>query len=125
VISTCRASFVHAIHPQTDTGDKNQSLYNLFAAYLHTVPLKELIASVERARRDAQLKYVVIYVMCPHDAEKRAISVLEIYEGGGKEKVSNGRAIVRTNSFLDHVNGFNTVAPFLLSHANRSLYRIA
>jgi hypothetical protein len=65
---------------------------------------------------------VLQQVMCIHDAEKRAISLLEIYEGGGKEKVSNGRAIVPTNSFLDHAN---TVAPFLLSQANRSLYRIA
>jgi len=38
-----------------------QALYNLFAAYLHTVPLEELIDSVERARRDAQLRHVVIY----------------------------------------------------------------
>jgi hypothetical protein len=113
---------VHAIPPQTHTSQTKQALYNLFAAYLHTVPLEELIESVERARRDAQLKYVVIYMMCTHDAEKRAISVLEIYEGGGKENVSNGRAIVRTHSFLDHSN---TVAQFLLSHPNRSLYRIA
>ena len=38
-----------------------QALYNLFAAYLHSVPLEELIERVERARRDAQLRYVVIY----------------------------------------------------------------
>ena len=124
------------------------ALYNLFAAYLHTVPLEELIDSVERARRDAQLRHVVLYgatcsyclsrakrldgsylrtfslelkeqlaltfaaivtsiltqpnrrletkeaaqpplrqiievlqqVMCTHDAEKLAISVLEIYK---------------------------------------------
>jgi hypothetical protein len=52
---------VQAIHPQADTSDKKQAIYNLFAAYLHTVPLEELIESVERARRDAQLRYVVIY----------------------------------------------------------------
>ena len=137
-----------AIRPQTQTSDKKQALYNLFAAYLRTVPLEELLASVERARRDAQLRYVVIYgaacsyclgrakrlegsylrtfalelkeqlahtltafftsilteprkrqdtesaaepplrqiidvlqqVMCKHDAEKLAISVLEIYQ---------------------------------------------
>ncbi len=141
--------FAQALHPEIDTDDKKQSLCNLFAAYLHTGPLEELIERVERARRDAQLKYVVIYgaacsyclsragwldgsylrtfaielkeqlvqtltafvtpiltqprgrldaeeaaepplrqiidvlqqVMCTHDAEKRAISVLEIYEG--------------------------------------------
>jgi len=139
---------VKAIRPQTQTSDKKQALYNLFAAYLRTVPLEELLASVERARRDAQLRYVVIYgaacsyclgrakrlegsylrtfalelkeqlahtltafftsilteprkrqdtesaaepplrqiidvlqqVMCKHDAEKLAISVLEIYQ---------------------------------------------
>ena len=184
---------VQAIHPQTDTSDKKQAIYNLFAAYIHTIPPEELIESADRARRDTQLRYVVIYgaacsyclgkaerldgsylrtfalelkeqlartlaafvtsvltrprgrrdaeeaaepplrqiidvlqqVMCTHDAEKRAISVLEIYEGGGKEKVSNGRAIVRTYPFFNHFNSFNTVAPFLLSHTNRSLYRIA
>ena len=41
--------------------DKQQALYNLFAAYIHTIPLEELIESVERARLDAQLRYVVIY----------------------------------------------------------------
>ena len=133
----------------TDTGDKKQALYNLFAAYLHTVPLEQLVESVERARRDAQLRFVVIHgaacsyclgrakrldgsylrtfalelkeqlaqtltafvmsiltqprrhldmettepplrqiievlqqVMCTHDAEKLAISVLEIYDDG-------------------------------------------
>jgi hypothetical protein len=139
---------VQAIHLQTDTCDKKQALYNLFAAYLHSVPLSELIESVEQAQLDAKLRYVVIYgatcsyclaraerlegsylrtfalelkeqlaqtlaafvasiltephrrtdwesaaeppfrqiievlqqVMCTHDAEKLAISVLEIYE---------------------------------------------
>ena len=139
---------MQATRPQTDTGDKKQALHNLFAAYLHTVPLEQLVESVERARRDAQLRFVVIHgaacsyclgrakrldgsylrtfalelkeqlaqtlvafvtsiltkkrgclnakeaaepllhqiidvlqqVMCTHDAEKLAISVLEIYE---------------------------------------------
>ena len=139
---------MQAIHHQTDTGDKKQAIYNLFAAYIHTIPLEELIKSVERARLEAKLMYVVIYgvacsyclaraerlegsylrtfalelkeqlaqtltafvmsiitqprrrldtesaaepplrqiievlqqVMCTHDAEKLAISVLEIYE---------------------------------------------
>jgi hypothetical protein len=52
---------VQATRPQTDTGDKKQALHNLFAAYLHTVPLEQLIESVERARRDAQLMFVVIH----------------------------------------------------------------
>ncbi len=37
-----------------------QALYNLFAAYLHTVPLEELKESVERARREAQLRHIVL-----------------------------------------------------------------
>ncbi|MGZ8886574.1 MAG: hypothetical protein ACXW1O_08430 [Halobacteriota archaeon] len=136
------------INPQTHARDKKQAIYNLFADYLHTVPLEELIERVERARRDAQLRYAVLYgalcsyclsradrlegsylrtfalelreqlaltlasfvtfiltqprgrleaeeagqpplrqiievlqqVMCTHDAEKLAISVLEIYK---------------------------------------------
>ncbi len=135
-------------HPQTSGKPNQLALYNLFAAYLHTVPLEELIDSVERARRDAQLRHMVLYgatcsfclsrakrldgsylrtfalelkeqlaqtlagfvtsiltqprgrlnaeeaaepalrqiievlqqVMCTHDAEKLAISVLEIYK---------------------------------------------
>ena len=52
---------MQATHPQINAGEKKQALYNLFAAYIHTVPLEELIESVERARRDAQLRYVVLY----------------------------------------------------------------
>jgi hypothetical protein len=52
---------MQVIHSQTDIVDKRQALYNLFAAYLHTIPLEELIKGVERARLDAKLWYVVIY----------------------------------------------------------------
>ena len=51
---------MQAIHRQPDAREKRQ-IYNLFAAYVHTVPLQELIANVERARRDAQLGCVVLY----------------------------------------------------------------
>ena len=51
---------MQVIDSQTDIDDKKQSLYNLFAAYIHTIPLEELIESVERARLDAKLRYVVI-----------------------------------------------------------------
>jgi hypothetical protein len=54
------ASFVQAID-LTDIGDKKQAIFNLFAAYIHTIPLEELIESVERARLDAKLRYMVIY----------------------------------------------------------------
>jgi hypothetical protein len=142
---------VQATEPNKEIGETNHTLYKLFAAYLHTVPLEQLIASVERARLDAKLRYVVIHgaacsyclgraerlegsylrtfalelkeqlaqtlaalvtsilagprgrvnageaaepplrqiidvlqqVMCTHDAEKLAISVLEIYEDRG------------------------------------------
>jgi hypothetical protein len=145
---------MQVIHSQTDIVDKKQALHNLFAAYIHTIPLQELIESVERARLDAKLRYVVIYgaacsyclsraerlegsylrtfalelkeqfaeilaafvtsilagprgrrnaeeatepplrqiidvlqqVMCAHDAEKLAISVLEIWEDGYREE---------------------------------------
>jgi hypothetical protein len=140
---------VQAIHPPITIGDKRQAIHNLFAAYIHAIPLEELMKSVERARLDAKLRYMVIYstacsyclaraewlegsylrtfalelkeqlaqtlttfvisiltrpcrpadaesaaepplrqiidvleqVMCTHDAEKLAISVLEIYGG--------------------------------------------
>jgi hypothetical protein len=32
--------------PKISRGETNQALYNLFAAYLHTVPLQELIDSL-------------------------------------------------------------------------------
>jgi hypothetical protein len=35
-----------------DIGEAKQALCNLFAAYIHTVPLEQLIESVERTRRD-------------------------------------------------------------------------
>ena len=34
-------TLVHAIHPQIDTGDEKQAIYNLFAAYIRTIPLEE------------------------------------------------------------------------------------
>ena len=58
---SANAPLVQATHTQTNESDKRQALYTLFAAYLHTVPLERLIESVERARLDAKLRYVVIY----------------------------------------------------------------
>jgi hypothetical protein len=52
---------VQAVYVKKDTSETKEALYNLFAAYVHTVPLEQLIENVERARRNAQLRYVVIY----------------------------------------------------------------
>jgi hypothetical protein len=147
IIVSADSTFVQAIRIHNVTADAREAIYNLFAAYFHTVPLAELLESLERSRREAQLRYVVIYgaecsyclaraarldgsylrtfahelkeqlaqtltafvtsiltqlhrldtesaakpplrqiievleqVMCAHDAEKLAISVLEVYE---------------------------------------------
>jgi hypothetical protein len=52
---------VQAVYVKKDTSETKEALYNLFAAYVHTVPLEQLIENVERARRNAQLRYAVIY----------------------------------------------------------------
>ncbi|MGA3359317.1 MAG: hypothetical protein ABSC87_03805 [Halobacteriota archaeon] len=52
---------MQVIHAHGVIAESREAIYNLFAAYIHTIPLEELIESVERARRDAQLRYVVIY----------------------------------------------------------------
>ena len=52
---------MEAVYSETNRDDKEQAIYNLFTAYLHTVPLEQLLQSVERARRDAQLRYIVIH----------------------------------------------------------------
>jgi hypothetical protein len=147
-----------AIHAHHVTAETREALYNVFAAYVHTMPLYGLLESLERSRREAQLRYVVIYgaacsyclsraerlegsylrtfalelkeqlartlaafftsiltqpnrrldtesaaepplrqiievlqqVMCTHDAEKLAISVLEIWEGSHREESIRG-----------------------------------
>ena len=146
---------MQTIYTQKVKAETKEAIYNLFAAYVHTVPLQDLTEMVERSRRNAQLRYVVIYgaacsyclgrakrldgsylrtfalelkeqlaqtlaafvvsiltqprgrlaeeaaepplrqivevlqqVMCTHDAEKRAISVLEIWEDGYREERS-------------------------------------
>ncbi len=136
------------VNPRLVKARKKQAICNLTAVHLYIMPLEELIDSVERAMRDAQLRHVVLYgatcsfclsrakrldgsylrtfalelkeqlaqtlatfvtsilteprgrldaeraaepplrqiievlqqVMCKHDAEKLAISVLEIYK---------------------------------------------
>jgi hypothetical protein len=43
-----KTPFVQRIHPKTSAGDEKQALYNLFDAYIHTIPVEQLIESVER-----------------------------------------------------------------------------
>jgi hypothetical protein len=43
-----KTPFVQRIHPETGASDQKQALYNLFAAYIHTIPVEQLIESVER-----------------------------------------------------------------------------
>ena len=52
---------MQAIHAHKITRETRKPIYNLFAAYIHTVPLAELLESLERSRRDAQLRHVGIY----------------------------------------------------------------
>jgi hypothetical protein len=92
---------VQAIHAQADIGDRKQALYNLFAAYIHTVPLKELIESVEQARRDAQLRYVVIHgaacSYCLARAERLDGSYLRTFARELKEQLAQTLAVYVTS----------------------------
>jgi hypothetical protein len=49
------------MRPVEPTAETGEVIHKLFAANVHTVPVEELLANVERARRDAQLRYVAIY----------------------------------------------------------------
>ena len=61
IICRIKLRFVQTIYQQKVTAETREAIFNLFAACLHTMPLGELLESAERARRDAQLRYVVIY----------------------------------------------------------------
>ncbi len=109
-------SFVQAIHPQTGTGDRKQAFYNLkqafynlFAAYVHTVPLEELIESVERARRDAQLRYVIIYgaacSYCLSRAERLEGSYLRTFALELKEQLTQTLAAFVTSILAQQHRG--------------------
>ena len=68
-IIICRIDFpfVQTIYTQKVQAETKEALYNLFAAYVHTVPLQDLIEMVERARRNAQLRYIVMHgVACSY-----------------------------------------------------------
>ena len=92
---------VQAIHPRTHTGDKKQALYKLFAAYIHTMPLEELMESVERARLDAKLRYVVIYgaacSYCLSRAERLDGSYLRTFAFELKEQLAQTLAAFVTS----------------------------
>jgi hypothetical protein len=103
---TCQAPppFVQAIHPQADASNKRQALYNLFAAYIHTIPLEELIESVEQARLDAKLRYVVIYgaacSYCLSRAERLEGSYLRTFALELKEQLAQTLAAFVTSSSM-------------------------
>ena len=96
-----RRTFVQAIQPQTDIGDKKQDVYNLFAAYVHTVPLEELIEGVERARLDAKLRHVVIHgaacSYCLARAERLDGSYLRTFALELKEQLAQTLAVFVTS----------------------------
>jgi hypothetical protein len=96
------STLVQAVHVQKDTNETKQALYKLFAAYVHTVPLEKLIESVERARRDAQLRYVVIYgtacSYCLSRAEPLDGSYLRTFALELKKACSDPRCICHVDS---------------------------
>jgi hypothetical protein len=95
---SARCTFVQALYPKTPAGDKKQALCNLFAAYFHTVPLEELIGSVERARLHAKLRYVVIYgaacSYCLAGAERLEGSYLRTFAVELKEQLAKVKKTV-------------------------------
>lgn len=100
---------VQTTHPQITRKPNQQALYNLFAAYLHTVPLEELIESFERARRDAQLRYMVLYgascSYCLSRAARLDGSYLRTFALELKEQLAQILATY-TRSILDQSRGF-------------------
>jgi hypothetical protein len=100
---------VQATKSQINKGEKQQALYNLFAAYLHTVPLEELIDNVERSSRDAQLRYVVLYgTLCSYCLSRAARldgSYLRTFALELKEQLAQILATY-TRSILDQSRGF-------------------
>ena len=92
---------MQAIHAHHSTAEIREAVYNLFAAYLHTVPLSELIESMERARLDAKLRYVVIYgatcSYCLARAERLDGSYLRTFAVELKEQLALTLATVITS----------------------------
>jgi hypothetical protein len=92
---------VQATQPRPSIGETKQALYKLFAAYIHTIPLEELIESVERARLDARLRYVVLYgVACSYciaRAERLEGSYLRMFALELKEQLAQTLAAFVTS----------------------------
>ena len=92
---------MQAIYPPKIAAETKEAIYNLFAAYLHTVPLEKLIESVEQARRDAQLMYVVIYAAacnyCLARAERLEGSYLRTSALELKEQLAQTLAAIVTS----------------------------
>jgi hypothetical protein len=96
-----RLSLVQAIRTHKVGGETKGAIYNLFASYLHTVPLEQLIESVERARRDAKLRYVVIHgaacSYCLARAERLEGSYLRTFALELKEQLAQTLAVYVTS----------------------------
>jgi len=98
---------VQAIRRQINKGEKKRAIYTLFAAYLHSIPLEGLIKSVEQARRDAQLRYVVICgtacSYCLARAERLDGSYLRTFALELKEQLAQTLAALVTAILLGRV----------------------
>ena len=92
---------MQAIRVLNVTADAREAIYNLFAAYIHTMPLEELIESVERARLDAKLRYVGIYgaacSYCLGKAQKLDGSYLRTFALDLKEQLAQTLATFVTS----------------------------
>ena len=98
-------------------GRKRQALYKLFAAYIHTTPLEELLHSVGGARRDAKLHYGYLrsgVQLLPRQAERLEGSYLRTYALELKEQLAQTRAKRRLLDISFHRFATCTL-PFLLS----------
>ena len=92
---------MQTIYRQNVKAETKEAIYNLFAAYVHTMPLDELLEKVERARRDAKLRYVVIYgaacSYCLARAERLDGSYLRTFERELKEQLAQTLATYVTS----------------------------
>jgi len=100
-----RLSLMQAIRTHKVTAESREAVYNLFAAYIHTIPLEELIESVERARLDAKLRYMVIYgaacSYCLARAQRLDGSYLRTFALELKEQLAQTLATFVTSTLVE------------------------